>query len=687
MSHSRSIAGGRARSPVPTALAATTTRPRRTGGLAAPRGTARRHRLSRLALLLGLWGLLASSTLSADTLPWAAAGLDERQAAAHLLDRFTFGPRPGEVDRLLETGLEEWLEAQLQADLAEPNLELLHELRPLTLSVSDHLEQYPPGQMLLRLAQQEGVLPEGDEQARAEMQQPGARRDLLEWAESRGFHRQGELLHALLSQKVVRATAAENQLQEVLVDFWFNHFNVSLTDPQVQSYVLAYERDAIRPHVLGDFREMLGATARHPAMLLYLDNAQSSADEGAATLLDSQRSGQRARRGGLRGRSGMGNPSRSAGRSNARPPRPQAERPRQRSTGINENYARELLELHTLGVDGGYDQEDIVEVARAFTGWTILPPGPQREEAERRLARTTRSQRALIHVEGEFLFRPDRHDAASKRVLGVRLPANRGIEDGEQVLDLVARHPSTARHLATKLAAKFLADEPSAPVIDHLASVFEQTGGDLRAMVRAIAYSPEFWSESSRRQKIKSPFDLAISSVRAVGGEVDDAAGLVDWVDRMGQPLYQFSAPTGYPDDAASWTNAGALLTRMNFGLALAGGLVHGVSIDLEALYSHRQPESLQAGLEVVAAELLPGRPLEETIDRLRPILADPDLPTQVAQRDRPSRSASMDYDERVRRWQDPFPGYSPPHPRRGDDSALASMVGVLLGSPEFQRQ
>ncbi|RMH21384.1 MAG: DUF1800 domain-containing protein, partial [Acidobacteria bacterium] len=364
-----------------------------------------------------------------------------------------------------------------------------------------------------------------------------------------------------------------------------------------------------------------------------------------------------------------------------------------RPRGLNENYARELLELHTLGVDGGYDQQDVVEVARAFTGWTLVPPrqlidrrGAQRLEQARRM-------RGAGFVVGEdFLFRADAHDAGPKTVLGTKLAPGRGIEDGLQVLDLVARHPSTARHLATKLAVRFVSDQPPASLVDRLAETFTRTGGDLAAMVRTLAYSPEFWHpQEARRQKIKSPFELAASALRALDADAHHPRGVLHWIERMGQPLYAYQAPTGYPDRAEFWVNSGALLSRMNFALELGSGAIPGVRFDLLALNGGREPESLEEALEVYVPLLLPERDPRETVQRLAPVVRDPELGRKIAAAD--TTPASSAYDD----WELPEsadrpgrrgPGrdlWAPPPPE--PTGPLGHVVGVILGSPEFQRR
>ena len=608
-------------------------------------------------------------------LPWQEAGLSEEQAAAHLLDRMTFGSRPGEVARVVEMGLEEWLIQQLEAD--EPDGEVrarLAELSSLSLDVREFPEVYPNPGMFLRQATEAGVLPEGMdvrqiEDPRARRQ---ARRSLLEWAEKQGYRSQRVLMGELLTQKLYRAVYSENQLQELLTDFWFNHLNVSLTDNQARVYVLSYERDAIRPNVLGEFGDMLEASAKHPAMLMYLDNAQSTANPGETTTMDQYRSKKN-------GRSGQRTASRS---SSSR--QPQGNRTR----GLNENYARELLELHTLGVDGGYSQDDVIEVARAFSGWTIYPPKVFRDRSGVRFERILASGAGFEAEEG-FLFRADAHDAGKKNVLGRPLPAGRGIEDGEEVLEIVAAHPATAMHLATKVARRFVADDPPADLVDRLAQVLRSTEGDLRQVMEALVESPEFWSAEARHQKIKSPFELTVSALRSLDADIERPRETVEWITRMGQPLYAYQAPTGYPDRADFWVNSGALLNRMNFGLALAAGQIDGVELDLAALNDHQEPESRLDALETYVPLLLPERDPEATVALLEPMVLDPRLSGRVdkAAPEPPENLEVIDPEDLDLVAAEPQNRQVSRRSDRREPSALEQVVGVILGSPEFQRK
>ncbi len=646
------------------------------------------------------------------TLPWKEAGLTERQAAAHLLNRFGFGPRPGEIDQVVAIGLGRWFERQLAAGIPDPNLEArLRDLPALAMSETDMVRVYRnPGQVLAEarrvgvITQEELVAARGDKilQRRYEQQaeKPGAddatmatpavrraaavtaaptgagadagtmvrpevRARILEFARQRGYRPERQLQQQLLAQKLLRAAEAQNQLQEVMTDFWFNHFNVSVTNGQARPYVLAYERDAIRPAALRTVRDLLEATARHPAMLYYLNNAESTASPDAPTLMGDEMPSLQAQQQADR-RFGIGPP-------------PPVKRPGQaRGRGLNENYARELMELHTLGVDGGYTQKDVVEVARAFSGWTVLPSGPAREAVEKRLEKVRRYGGLGFREDGDFLFRADMHDDGPKAILGYHLPPGRGIEDGETVLDLLASRRATARHLSTQLAVRFVSDSPPPALVDRLTATYERTGGDVRELLRTLVQSPELWSREAVAAKVKSPFELAVSAVRVSGAHVENPRPILNWVARMGQPLYAYQAPTGYPDRADSWVNTGSLLNRMNFGLQLASQRIAGVEIDLQGLHEGREPESRDEALGVYAALLLPGRDLGTTMKLLTPMLADPVL---------------------VHRVDAAAPGAAPavlaalaeegPAPRRQQHlpTPVEQVVGLILGSPEFQRR
>ncbi len=598
-------------------------------------------------------------------LPWREAGWSERQAAALLLDRLTFGARPGEVERVLAQGLEIWVERQLTANLQE--LRLATSLEPfpaVAMSELDLARAYPPRAQLVRMAELENVITcaayQGERKAIDAMGKKvrdadGPQVRLEIWAEANGYQPQDELTRQLNAQKLLRALYAENQLREVLTDFWYNHFNVSWHDLKSRGFMLPYERDAIRPNVLGSFRTLLGATARHPAMLTYLDNAQSRANEGAPVAFVE--------------------PTRPGFKNEEFEPEDDdlmGQGPQQ-APGVNENYARELLELHTLGVDGGYDQADVFEVARAFTGWTVVSHLRVKEDQERLRAGSSRDDLGYFQ-QGLFQFRADKHDAGPKTVLGTTLPAGRGLEDGEDVLDLLARHRSTARHVAHKLAVRFVADDPPQALVEHLAERFLSSDGDLRAVMRALVSAPEFWSKDVRRQKIKSPFELAISALRAVDADVRNPGPIVAAIAEMGQPLYAHQAPTGFPDRADAWVNSGALLARMNFGMQLATEQFRGTRFKLRNLVAGPEPASAEEALGTYLALLLPERETAPVVPQLGPLVNELGLGDRLEEA---TMAAVVP----------PEASITEISPERASATMLSQVIGVILGSPEFQRR
>jgi len=495
----------------------------------------------------------------------------------HALNRLTYGPRPGDLERVRAMGLKKWIELELHPERISENPALMAKLKmldTLAMSSAELVRDYPTPQMVRQMVagqtpfpsdpdrrmlieklvakaerqlgqgeqpapaavlrtgtpqqrlaafqalpadQQDdaiAALPAGVRQALFQIAPPGLRRK-LEMADGP----QQVVARDLMEGKLLRAIYSERQLDEVLADFWFNHFNVFLDKGADHYLVTEYEREAIRPHVLGRFRDLLEATAKSPAMLFYLDNWQSVGPEPPE-------------------RRGQGNRARR---------------------GLNENYGRELLELHTLGVGGGYTQKDVTEVARCFTGWTIDQP-----------------QRG-----GSFQFNPRLHDNGEKIVLGATIAAGGGIQDGETVLDILARHPSTAHFISTRLAQRFVADDPPAALVNRMAQTFLKTGGDLREVMRTMLASKEFWSVGAYRSKVKSPLEMVASAVRAVHGDVDFAFALANQVAQLGEPLYRKPEPTGYSDSSQEWINSAGLLARMNFALQLAHDKVPGVKVEV----------------------------------------------------------------------------------------------------------
>jgi uncharacterized protein (DUF1800 family) len=471
------------------------------------------------------------------------------EAIVHALNRLTFGLRPGDVDRVRTIGLGRWIEQQLTpSQIKDDALRArLGQFKTLELDSGEIARDYFLPARDARRARKRAESDSDVQELAGAPGRRGRRRDMSAAGDAIGRDRQ--VIEELASAKIVRAVYSERQLEEVLVDFWFNHFNVFAGKGQTGIYITEYERDAIRPHVLGRFRDLLGATAKSPAMLFYLDN-----------WLSTDPNVQRGRR-----------------------PHPTATR-----RGLNENYARELLELHTLGVDGGYTQKDVVEVARAFTGWTLERPAGRGtrvqarhreigEIGEKGLAPGSPRSPSAFASDGFRFVRP-MHDRGAKNVLGRTIKAGGGIEDGEQVLDIVAAHPSTARHIASKLARRFVSDTPPAAVVDRAAKRFGDTGGDLREVVRTIVTSPEFFASEARRAKVKTPLEFVASALRATRADVSSTRPVLRALQQLGMPLYLCQPPTGYDDTAETWVSSGALVTRMNIALQIADGSLRGVS-------------------------------------------------------------------------------------------------------------
>ena len=444
------------------------------------------------------------------TWPTAAPVASDQRSVLHVLNRVGYGPTAAAVEQVKRAGVQSYIDAQLRPERL-PDTAMAARLSGFTTlskSSRDLAADYFMPAMLERRNAQRLAGQAGTADAPANGQAPARTPEQTE-----AMRQQRNVIAELSQQRILRAIYSERQLEEVLVDFWMNHFNVFVGKGQVRNYLTEYERDVIRPRVFGKFRDLLGATAQSPAMLFYLDNWQSAAPEGVATTADAQRN----RNAVPRRLPGAGLPDRrrrlqDPDMRDRQVPGGPAIPPQVRSRGINENYARELMELHTLGVDGGYTQKDVQEVARAFTGWTIANP---------RLA-------------GGFQFDPRRHDDGEKVVLGRRIKSGGGQKDGEEILDLLARHPSTARFIATKLARRFVADDPPASLVDRAARTFKDTDGDIREVVRTIVTSPELLGESHRRAKTKNPFEFVVSAVRATGLDISNALPLVQSLRDLG---------------------------------------------------------------------------------------------------------------------------------------------------------
>jgi uncharacterized protein (DUF1800 family) len=669
------------------------------------------RRIVTLALLAT--GVLAVYTTASSARPASASPvvggvtsgpreLDANQQISQALSRLTFGARPGDVAHVQAIGVDRWIDAQLHPERIADSAadQFLSRYETLSLSSADLYKQYPPAAAVRAAARRDSMQRSGGMTLADSVQ-------LLQQA-----RRSNRFVADLTSSRVARAVMSERQLQEVMVDFWENHFTVFAGKGQTRYYLTSYDRDVIRPNALGHFRDLLGAVAKSPAMLFYLDNAQSVADSGRATL-GSQRGGGNRERGAGNRRRGIrpgirngrpGRPGVQLGRGglgtdsapSSQFPVPAAgatQAVRRRVRGLNENYARELMELHTLGVDGGYTQKDVIEVARALTGWSIRPPRQLLALAADPRVRRVGERMPDSGDAGQFVFRPETHDAEAKVVLGYKLKAGRGVEDGEEVLDLLARSPSTAKYIARKLAVRFVSDKPPQALVDRAAATFTRTDGDIREIVRTIVTSPEFFSRAAFRSKVKSPFEVVVSTLRALDATPDATPRTAQFVARLGQPIFGHQAPNGWPETSEPWMNTGAILNRINFGMAAAANRIPGTSLDRWPETARLRDASRSAQVDGVVASLLGGQVSRETREILttgvHPLVtqaaADSSASPVMAVDSAAESDSAMSSGEPLarRRQRLAAQGFS----NIPELTGLAQVVGLALGSPEFQRR
>ncbi|HKO36540.1 MAG TPA: DUF1800 domain-containing protein [Pyrinomonadaceae bacterium] len=691
---------------------------------------------SALALLITSFAAVSGQSLKSKSN--AKAGkLSEEQRIVHVLNRLGFGARPGDVERVKAIGLDNYIEQQLNPQKIDDSATeaKLQNLTALRMTTPELYEKYPQPGQLLRALQQRGALPEDLAAARDNRQQnranpdapgnsnqpksgesmsgemqgppsipanPNAAANPMNNAEYRravyAYFKENNLrppqfiTGELQMSRILRATYSERQLQEVMVDFWTNHFNVFANKGADRWLLISYDRDSIRPHTMGKFQDLLRATAESPAMLFYLDNFQSVSPDAQ----QQQRPAQMQRPDQVR----RIDPRQLLMSNNPQQQMPQqTQRPRR---GINENYARELMELHTLGVDGGYTQKDVQEVARCFTGWTIFAPrGAGAAAAQLTNAGGRRAER-LRENAGTFYFNPRTHDDGEKIVLGHKIPAGGGVKDGLMVLEILAKHPSTAKFIATKLARRFVSDEPPKSLVDRVAQTYTKTDGDIREMLRTIFLSPEFNSSEAYRAKIKRPFELAISAVRTLGAETNGGPQFHQWIARMGQPLYGFQTPNGYSDMAEDWVNTGALLERMNFALALASNRIPGTRTDLSRFVGEMAKDKtidkerlLDRFARLIAGGEISAKTRESLLKQLNDQITVPMMPAvQTASLKIPQNP----FEEGFQRGNFPGGGAQQNNQQQqrqqaansnaaAIDNPVVKLAGLLLGSPEFQRQ
>lgn len=580
------------------------------------------------------------------------------QRIAHVLSRLTFGARPGDFERVKALGVEAFIDEQLDPDSIDASAVIarLRKLPTLGMATPVIIEQYTPpkpsavpsptpakaadnatagvanvisekneaGKMsTLTTGQSETQMSPKMEEARLpapvtdsmkapETMKPSGSQEKPAAAKPTPAPKTPQMVVTELQRaKLLRAVYSDRQLYEVMVDFWENHFNVFANKDNDRYLLTAYDRETIRPFATGRFRDLLGATAHSPAMLFYLDNWRSSVPRPYAATKD---------------------------------------KPAGIDGGFNENYARELMELHTLGVDGGYTQKDVLEVARCFSGWTIQKPNEQ----------------------GLFLYRPGLHDDGEKIVLGHRILPGGGMADGERVLDILAAHPATARFIATKLARRFISDNPPQPVIDRAAAVFLKTDGSIRETLRAIVTSPEFFSDTTYRAKLRSPFEYVAAAMRALNAETDGDRPVLDAIARMGQPLFGRITPDGYADRSDQWLSSGAMIARFNFAGALATNRLKGTKIDVGRLVSGID----EANKDSVAAKFIRITVSNDVSQSTRTVL-EKALQSQAAAAPPLKRGTGLPvgYDSAAVKTSGPAPAY------------INELITLLLGSPEFQQR
>ena len=554
--------------------------------------------------------------------------LSEDEAILHALNRLAYGPRPGDVQRIKRMGLEKWIDEQLDPDSIDDSAldKRLGRYPTLAMSSQQLLEDFPPP---AQAAKAQGVTKDEYRQQMQEKRQDSVAEMLptgdvnfdranVQLARLVGPNR---IIAELAMAKMDRAIYSNRQLEAVMEDFWFNHFNVFANKGADKWLLTSYVRDTIRPHTMGKFSDLLLATAKSPAMLFYLDN-WLSADPAAIKRMQEARAIRQQRR---YMRFGMIPPPYGMQGANGRP--------KQQDRGLNENYGREVMELHTIGVDAGYTQQDVINMAEIFTGWTIRAP---RKDAQ-------------------FFFN-DRIHAEEKEVVMGHTFHGSGMKEGEKALEMLASDPHTAHHISLQLAEYFVSDDPPPALVDRMAQEWQSSGGDIRAVLRTMIYSPEFWSKQAYRAKVKTPFELVASTARALNADVEVTLPLVQWVGRMGEPLFQCQPPTGYSDKSEMWVNSGALLNRLNFALAFGTDHMWGAEVNLKSIFGQDADTDPKAALSQATDTFLDSQIAPGTEKVLDARLNDP-------------RILQAKLDDPVK------------HVNEG------LIAGLVLGAPEFQRR
>jgi len=636
-----------------------------------------------------------------------AKSLTEDQKILHVLNRLGFGARPGDVEKVKAIGIAKYIEQQLNpAAISDATADAkIKNLGVLKMSNEELFAKYPnPVAVLQVVAQNNGLdrqelqairpnnqnqnKDEKDPNQMSEADRQKYQQQVQELYKKYDLGRPQQISQQLAASRILRAVYSERQLNEVMVDFWTNHFNVYANKAATRWFLPEYDRDVIRPNALGNFKDLLLATAKSPAMLFYLDNFESVSPNANKDLAVNQNRAQQMMRNPqmrqrIKDRYGMTDAQldqRVRQMNN-----PQRQQPR----GINENYAREIMELHTLGVDGGYTQKDIQEIARAFTGWTIVDArGYRRAFTTMSTGETNkRTERIMNQLglpsdtpSGTFYFNERWHDKGEKTILGQKVNEG-GVKDGLKVIDILVNHPSTAKFIARKLAVKFVSDNPSEALVTRVAEAFTKSKGDIKTTLRALFSDEEFFAAENYRAKIKTPFELTVSALRTLGADTNGGQ-IQSLLAKMGEQLYGYQAPTGYPDTAEDWVNTGALLERMNFAVALAANQIPGTRVDLKKFEATDKAKILDSAIAaVLEGEVNPNtktillkqieQPLPQT--KLDADLAD-ENDMENPQMMNP-QAGGLNRRQQVRLL-----------PPSGNDEVF-KVVGLILGSPDFQRQ
>ena len=652
--------------------------------------------IHKITAFLMVYAFLTPLALFGADTKTKAKSLTEEQRILHVLNRLGFGARPGDVEKVKAIGLNKYIEQQLNpssitdsvADAKVKNLEIFN------MTTAEVFAKYPnPGALIRQLeGNRNNQNNANNNQEMTENERRERQQKIREYYEKYDLRPANQLIPQITANRVLRAVYSEKQLQEAMVDFWQNHFNVFAGKAAVRWYIPSYERDVIRKNALGNFKDLVVGTAQHPAMLFYLDNfenvapnSQQNNNRGNGRVQQMLRSGNLTPQMRDRIKKQRGWTDEELDR---RLQQAKTAQQNQRQRGLNENYARELMELHTLGVDGGYTQQDIVEVAKAFTGWTIADPRGYRSAAaneikgkeNRQLNRLQRMAGIPDDLEaGEFYFNQNWHEKGTKTVLGQKVDEG-GIKDGLRVIDILVTHPSTAKFIAKKLAVKFVSDNPSEALVNRVAKSFQESKGDIKTTLRALFTDKEFFAPENYRAKIKTPFELAVSAMRAIGAETNASPAVLAMLNKLGEVPYGYQAPTGYPDTAEDWVNTGALLERLNYSIALASNRIPGTRADLKLFEGKNKAEILNKTIAVILDNDISANTRATLVKQIEQPLPDVKSPDEVD--DSEMEVTNLRGQGQGNRMNRQARLLAP-----SGNAEVFKTVSLVLGTPEFQRQ